>query len=41
MAGRALANVWVRIIHTMWLKQERYSAVIFTAAQQTNAGHAA
>ncbi len=26
MAARALANVWVRIIHAMWLRQRLYAA---------------
>src|SRR5258706_7535046 len=38
MGVRALANVWVRIIQAMWLKQERYVAATFLAAQHAHAG---
>ncbi len=41
MAVRALANVWVRIVHVMWLKQERYNGAVFCAAQQAHGSHAA
>jgi transposase len=41
MAVRALANVWVRIIHAMWLKRERYAAETFLAAQRAHAPNAA
>ena len=41
MAVRALANIWVRVIHAMWLKRERYAAATFLEAQHTHAGHAA
>jgi hypothetical protein len=41
MAARALANVWVRIIHAMWRKQEGYNGVAFCAAQRAHAGQAA
>jgi hypothetical protein len=41
MAVRALANVWVRIIHAMWHKQEHYVAATFVVAQRSRAGHAA
>src|SRR5262249_25747030 len=41
MAVRALANVWVRIIHAMWLKRGRYLADTFLAAQQAHARYAA
>jgi transposase len=41
MAVRALSNVWVRIIHAMWLKQEGYKAATFIAAQQAHAISAA
>jgi hypothetical protein len=41
MAVRALANGWVRIIHAMWIKQVRYMAETFLAAQQAHAGPAA
>jgi transposase len=41
MAVRALANVWVRIIHAMWLKGERYAAARFVAAQRAHVSSAA
>jgi hypothetical protein len=41
MAVRTLANSWVRIIHAMWLKRERYAATTFLAAQHAHAGSAA
>jgi hypothetical protein len=41
MAVRALANVWVRIIHAMWLQGTRYVSATFLTAQQVHAGHAA
>jgi hypothetical protein len=41
MAVRALANIWVRIIHAMWLKQDRYDAATFLGAQHMHAGQAA
>jgi hypothetical protein len=28
---RALANVWVRVIYAMWLKQECYQTAMFEA----------
>ncbi|MGO8950542.1 MAG: transposase [Ktedonobacterales bacterium] len=37
MAVRALANGWVRIIHAMWLKRERYTADTFLTAQRAHA----
>jgi hypothetical protein len=36
MAVRTLANIWARIIHAMWLKQERYNGAVFYAAQQAH-----
>jgi transposase len=33
-ALRCLANIWVRIIHAMWLKHETYSEVTFLQAQK-------
>jgi transposase len=41
MAVRALANVWVRIIHALWRQQRPYRADIFVVAQQAHGGHAA
>jgi len=41
MAVRALANSWVRIIHAIWLKGERYTAATFAAAQRAHASSAA
>jgi transposase len=41
MAVRALANGWVRVIHAMWLKQERYNGAVFCAAQQAHGSQAA
>jgi transposase len=41
MAVRTLANVWVRIIQAMWLKQRPYLAETFLVAQQLHAGRAA
>jgi transposase len=41
VALRALANLWVRIIHALWLKQVCYDAAIFLAAQQAHARPAA
>jgi transposase len=41
MAGRALANVWVRIIYAIWVKQEPYERTIFVAAQHRHAARAA
>jgi transposase len=41
MAVRALANVWVRILHAIWLTRRPYVAATFLAAQQTHAGQAA
>jgi hypothetical protein len=41
MAVRALANVWVRVIHAVWLKHERYDVGIFLAAQQIHGSPAA
>jgi len=41
VAVRALANVWVRVIHAMWLKHECYQAATFEAAQQNHARRAA
>ncbi len=41
MAARALANVWVRIIHAMGLKHEPYDAQICLAAWQTHGSQAA
>jgi hypothetical protein len=41
MAVRALANIWVRIIQAMWLKQCSYLTETFVATQHTHAGRAA
>ncbi len=41
MAVRALANVWVRIIHAMWLTHTCYDPAIFEAAQRAHAKLAA
>jgi hypothetical protein len=41
MAVRALANVWVRIIHAMWLNKCPYVTATFLAAQQAHARRAA
>jgi hypothetical protein len=41
MAVRALANSWVRIMHALWLKRERYVATTFLAAQRAHASSAA
>jgi transposase len=41
MAVRALANLWVRIIHAMWLKHEPYDPSTFLAARQAHASVAA
>jgi transposase len=41
MAVRALANVWVRIIHAMWLKHERYTAATYLRAQAAHTCYAA
>jgi hypothetical protein len=46
MAVRALANIWVRIIQAMWLKQcsyltETYLTETLVATQHTHAGRAA
>jgi hypothetical protein len=41
MAVRALANVWVRIIHAMWLGHAPYATATFLAAQQAHAEQAA
>lgn len=35
-ALRCLANVWVRIIHAMWLKGEPYNETAFVQAQQAH-----
>lgn len=40
VAVRALANVWVRVIHAMWQKSELYQAAIFETAQQLHARRA-
>lgn len=40
MAVRALANIWGRIIHAIWLNQTSYDASTFLAAQQSHAHHA-
>lgn len=37
MAVRALANIWVRIIYAIWLKQTSYDASTFLVAQQVHA----
>ncbi|GHP00489.1 hypothetical protein KSF_105360 [Reticulibacter mediterranei] len=41
VAVRALANVWGRVIHAMWLKEECYQAAIFEAARRDHAQRAA
>ncbi len=41
MAVRALANVWVRIVHAMWFKHQRYAADTFLSAQRAHAPCAA
>lgn len=41
VAVRALSNVWVRIIHAMWLKQECYQAATFETARLEHARRAA
>lgn len=41
MAVRALANVWVRIIYTMWSEHTCYETAIFEAAQHQHARRAA
>jgi hypothetical protein len=41
MAVRALANVWVRIVHAAWLKQARYDPEIYVTAQQVHGSTAA
>lgn len=41
VALRALANLWVRIIHALWLKQVRYDPALFLAARQAHARPAA
>jgi transposase len=41
MAVRALANVWVRIIHAMWLGHAPYATATFLAAQPAHAEQAA
>jgi transposase len=41
MAVRALANVWVRVIHAMWLTRRPYAAATFLAAQRAHAPSAA
>jgi transposase len=41
VALRALANLWVRIIHALWRKQVRYDAAQFLAARQAHAPSAA
>lgn len=41
VALRALANLWVRIIHALWRKQICYDATLFLAAQQAHARPAA
>lgn len=33
-ALRCLANIWVRIIHAMWLRRERYNEAAFLEAQR-------
>ena len=37
MAVRALANVWVRIIHSMWRKRDGYTSATFLHAQVAHA----
>ncbi|GHO48457.1 IS110 family transposase [Ktedonospora formicarum] len=41
VAVRALSNVWVRLIHAMWLKQECYQAATFERARLEHARRAA
>ncbi len=41
VAGRALANVWVRIIFAMWLHHQCYEAATFEQAQQKHTRKAA
>lgn len=41
VAVRALANVWVRIIHAMWLNGTSYETATFEAAQRKHVPHAA
>jgi len=41
VALRALANLWVRIIHALWLKHMRYDPALFLAARQAHARPAA
>ena len=41
MAVRALANVWVRIIHAMWVGRTPYAAATFLTAQQAHASQVA
>lgn len=41
VAVRALSNVWVRLIHAMWLKQECYQAATFETARLEHARRAA
>jgi transposase len=41
MAVRALANIWVRIIFAMWVKQEPYERTTFVAAQRRHSSRAA
>ena len=41
VALRALANLWVRIIHALWLKRVRYDPALFLAARQAHARPAA
>jgi transposase len=41
VALRALANLWVRLIHAMWLKSTVYDAATFVSAQRAHAKNAA
>jgi transposase len=41
MATRALANIWVRILFAMWVKQEAYDRSTFVAAQRRHGCRAA
>ncbi|GHP00322.1 IS110 family transposase [Reticulibacter mediterranei] len=41
VAVRALSNVWVRLIHAMWFKQECYQAATFETARLEHARRAA
>lgn len=41
VAVRALSNVWVRLIHAMWLKQEGYQVATFETARLEHARRAA